>query len=264
MILSSVRRLAGTTAALLLSTSALVAQKGPGWTPADSAALPQVAGISIQLGGIGVNADAFNTQLAFQGRGLLRKTMPTLGVESWVRWNRIMLMAGSHTYVPQKARATNYTTEQSGTYGQLDLGVPVIITRTTLVYPLVGIARSTNNVTLRRNGGFDFDTSFRDISSSGGRNVDITARQFQAHVGAGVDHVFWLPWPNLLMTLGLRGGYMSTIGDPTWTSGPEDVRRAPELGLKGAYARLTIGGVLGKKRYAIAPMVGSLLSHIGN
>lgn len=261
MIRTSVRRLAGAASLLLAAVPALRAQAN--WRPEDEKALPQKAGISIQLGGIGVNADAFNQQLAFQGRGQLRKTIPTLGVESWVRWNHVMLLAANHTYVAQKARATNYTTEQSGSYGQLDLGIPVVITRTTLVYPLAGIARSTNNVTLRRNGGFDFDTSFRDIPSNGGRNVDITARQFQAHVGAGVDHVFWLPWPNLLMTIGLRGGYMSTIGSPTWRSGSEEVRRAPDLGLKGGYVRLTIGGVLGKRRYVIAPMVGAIAPYLG-
>ncbi|MCC7052468.1 MAG: hypothetical protein IT355_04320 [Gemmatimonadaceae bacterium] len=263
MIPAFVRRLAAPGLALAVSAASLVAQASGPIISVDTTPLPPVAGISIQLGAIGANTDAFNTQLALQGRGQLRKTIPTLGVESWVRWNRIMLMAGSHTYVPQKARATNYTTEQTGSFGQVDIGIPVILARTTLVYPLVGIARSANTVTLRRNGGFNFDTSFRDISSVGGRNVEITARQYQAHVGAGLDHVFWLPWPNMLMSIGLRGGYMTSIGDPTWRSGPEKVTGAPELGLKGAYARLTIGGVLGKRRYAIAPMIGSLLPHIG-
>jgi hypothetical protein len=82
-------------------------------------------------------------------------------------------------------------------------------------------------------------------------------------VGLGVDRVFQPQWPNLLMTFGLRAGYMTPLGDTKWRSGPENVVGAPELGLKGAYVRLTLGGVLGKRRYAAVPMIGSILPYIG-
>ena len=230
---------------------------------ADTAVLPPVAGISIQGGQIGFGSKVFNEQLNLQGRGLLKKNNITLGVESWVRWSRLMLLAGSHTYVPVRAAATNYTTETSGAYGTLDVGLPIILAKRTLIYPLAGVGLSTTSVVLRRNGAVDFVTNFRDITSVGGRNVDITARQYQGHVGVGLDRVFNARWPNLLMLVGLRAGYMARIGDTKWRSGPEDVIGAPELGLKGAYARLTIGGVIGKRRYVAVPMVGALLPYIG-
>jgi hypothetical protein len=56
---------------------------------------------------------------------------------------------------------------------------------------------------------------------------------------------------------------MAPLGDTKWRSGPEAVIGAPELGLKGAYVRLTIGGILGKRRYVAVPMIGSLLPYIG-
>lgn len=254
------RHSVATALALVATSAALGAQKA---APADTAGLPPVAGISIQGGQIGLGSDAFNTQLALQGRGLLKKNTITLGVESWVRWNRVMLLAGSHTYLPVRAAATNYTTETEGAYGTIDLGIPVVLAKKTLIYPLAGVGLSTTTVTLRRNGAVDFVTNFRDISSIGGRNIDITGRQYQAHVGVGLDRIFSARWPNLLMSIGLRAGYMTRIGDTKWRSGPEDVIGAPELGLKGGYARLTIGGVLGKRRYVAVPMVGSLLPYIG-
>jgi hypothetical protein len=229
----------------------------------DTSVLPPVAGISIQGGQMGLGSKSFNDQLALQGRGLLKKNIITLGVESWVRWNRVMLLAGSHTYVPVRAAATNYTTETSGAYGTLDLGFPIVLAKKTLIYPLAGVGLSTTTVVLRRNGAVDFVTNFRDISSIGGRNIDITARQYQGHVGVGLDRVFNAPWPNLLMLFGLRAGYMTPLGNTKWRSGPEDVIGAPELGLKGAYVRLTIGGVIGKRRYVAVPMVGALLPYIG-
>jgi hypothetical protein len=229
----------------------------------DTAPLPAIAGISIQGGSIGLGSTDFNNAIRPQGRGLLKKNTVTLGVESWVRWNRVMLLAGSHTYIPVRAPATNYTTETSGAYGTIDLGIPVILARKTLVYPMAGIGLSNTTVTLRRNGAVQFDTNFRNISSVQGRNIDITARRYQAHVGVGADQIFRPQWPNLLMSIGLRAGYMAPIGDAKWRSGPEDVRGAPELGLEGAYVRLTIGGVLGKRRYAAVPMIGSLLPYIG-
>jgi hypothetical protein len=260
MIARHIRHLFGTTVALLATTATLGAQTS---ASADTSVLPPVAGISIQVGQIGLGSTAFNQQLALQGRGLLKKNTITLGVESWMRWDRIMLLAGSHTYLPVRAAATNYTTETSGAYGTLDVGVPIVLARKTLIYPLAGLGLSTTTVTLRRNGAVDFVTNFRDISSIGGRNIDITARRYQAHVGMGLDRVFQPQWPNLLMTVGLRAGYVSPLGDTKWRSGPEDVVGAPELGLKGAYVRLTLGGVLGKRRYAAVPMIGSLLPYIG-
>lgn len=230
---------------------------------ADTSVLPPVAGISIQVGQIGLGSGAFNTELASQGRGQLKKNMITLGVESWVRWNRVMLLAGSHTYVPVRAAATNFTTETEGAYGTIDLGIPVILARKTLVYPLVGVGLSNTTVTLRRNGPVAFIPNFRDIPSTGGRNIDITARSYQGHVGLGIDQIFQPRWPDLLMSVGLRAGYMTRLGDTKWRSGPEAVTGAPDLGLKGAYVRLTIGGVLGKRRYVAVPMVGSLLPYIG-
>ncbi len=249
----------GIALALTASTSTLGAQKDL----ADTSVLPPVAGISIQGGQIGLGSAAFNTELARQGRGQLKKSAITLGVESWVRWNRVMLLAGSHTYVPVRAAATNFTTETDGAYGTLDLGIPVVIARKTLVYPMVGVGLSNTNVTLRRNGPVDFNTGFRDIPSTGGRNIDITARSYQGHVGVGIDRIFQPTWPGLLLSLGLRAGYMTRLGDTKWRSGPEDVTGAPELGLKGAYVRLTLGGVLGKRRYAAVPIIGSLLPYIG-
>jgi hypothetical protein len=260
MIARQIRQVLGMTLAIVATTAMLGAQTS---ASADTSVLPPVAGISIQGGQIGFGSSAFNQQLAQQGRGLLKKNMITLGVESWMRWDRVMVLAGSHTYLPVRAAATNYTTETSGAYGTIDIGIPVILARKTLIYPLAGIGLSTSTVVLRRNGAVNFVTNFRDISSVGGRNIDITARRYQSHVGIGLDQVFQPQWPNLLMTVGLRAGYMSPLGDTKWRSGPEDVAGAPELGLKGAYVRLTLGGVLGKRRYAAVPMIGSLLPYIG-
>ncbi len=254
-----IRRILGSAIALITSTTTLAAQRAE----ADTSVLPPIAGISIQGGQMGLGSTAFNQQLALQGRGQLKKSVFTLGVESWMRWDHIMLLAGSHTYVPVRAAATNYTTETSGAHGSLDLGIPIVLAKKTLIYPLAGVGLSNTTVTLRRNGAVNFVTDFRDISSIGGRNVDITARRYQGHVGVGLDRVFQPQWPALLMTFGLRAGCMTPLGDTKWRSGPEDVIGAPELGLKGAYVRLTLGGVLGKRRYVAVPMVGALLPYIG-
>ena len=65
------------------------------------------------------------------------------------------------------------------------------------------------------------------------------------------------------MTVGLRGGYVVPLGDTRWRSGRERVTGAPELGAEGAYVRLTVGGVIGKRRYSTVTMIGSLLPFIG-
>ena len=85
-------RLQLTAIAVLAVTAPLAAQK----VSADTSVLPPVAGISIQGGQMGLGSTAFNQQLALQGRGLLKKNTITLGVESWVRWNRVMQIGRAH------------------------------------------------------------------------------------------------------------------------------------------------------------------------
>lgn len=226
-------------------------------------ALPPVAGITVQGGMFQLQSAPFNRELALRGRGLLSRNMISIGVESWMRWNRIMLIANSQTFQPTRAVATNYTTEFDGSMGLLSVGVPVLMAKRTQIYPMAGVGLSSSTVTLRRNGAVDFNPNFRDIPSTGGRNVDITARRFQGHLGLGLDQVFQPAWPKLLMTVGLRGGYVAPLGDTRWRSGRERVTGAPELGAEGAYVRLTFGGVIGKRRYSTVTMIGSLLPFIG-
>ena len=259
MTLSMLRRLMTLTAVAAIVTAPLAAQA----TVADSGPLPPIAGITIQGGTFQLQSAAFNRQLAVQGRGQLKRNMLSLGVESWMRWNRIMLIANSQTFQPTRSPSTNYTTELDGSMGLLSLGVPVVLTRRTLLFSMAGLGLSSSTVTLRRNGPVNFITNFRDIPSNGGRNVDITARRYQGHVGLGLDQVFQPAWPKLLMTVGLRGGYVVPIGDTRWRSGPERVTGAPEFGAEGAYVRLTLGGVIGKRRYSTVTMIGSLLPFIG-
>lgn len=257
-----VRRLTALTALAAVVAAPLAAQRED-ITIDTLRALPPVAGITIQGGTFQLQTDAFNTQLASQGRGLLKKNMLSIGVESWMRWNRFMLIANSQTFQPTRSPATNYTTELDGSMGMISAGVPVILAKRTQVFPMAGVGLSSSTVTLRRNGTVDFNTNFRDIPSNGGRNIDITARRFQGHVGLGIDQVFQPAWPNLLMTFGLRAGYVAPIGDTRWRSGRERVNGAPELGAEGAYVRLTLGGVIGKRRYSTVTMLGTLIPFIG-
>jgi hypothetical protein len=229
----------------------------------DTAALPPRAGISIQGGIAGLQVDDFNAALRSRGRAELEKQAITLGVESWMRWDRVMLLAAGHNFLPRRSFATNYDTEFEGGYGQIDLGIPLLIKRKTLIYPMAGVGLSRSTVTLRRRGDIAFDSSFNGIPANGGRNVDITGSRFQGHVGLGLDQIFQPQWPNLLLSIGLRVGYMAPFGDTNWRTGPWDVSGAPEIGVRGAYARLTLGGVLGKRRYAAVPMIGSIIPYIG-
>ncbi len=260
MNLTRFRLLSSVLAAVGFATVLPAQFSSPNAPAVDTIGLPPTAGMSIQFGASALNSRRFNTQLALQGRGLLLKQVSTVGVETWVRWDHVMLLASSQTYLPVRAGATNYTTETSGQHGSLNIGLPLIIARRTLLYPMAGVGLSSTSVMLRRNGPVDFNDNFRDISSIEGRNIDITARRYQAHIGAGLDHVFKTDL--LYVTLGLRAGYTSPLGDTKWRSGPEDVIGAPELGLKGGYARLAIGGLLIKRRYGIVPMVASLLPFV--
>jgi hypothetical protein len=259
MIVRVTRSLIRSAIALLFGVSIAQAQS----TAGDTAVLPPIAGFSIQGGGMRLDSDAMNAQLASRGRAQLRKTIGSIGVESWMRWNRVMLIANSQTYFPTRSPATNFTTEMSGGVGLLSIGVPIILARTTLIYPTAGVGLSNTTVTLRRNGSFRFDSSFRDIPANGGRNVDISGRRYQANFGLGIDQIFQPSWPDMLMSIGLRAGYAQPFGDTKWKSGTEDVIGAPEIGLRGAYVRLSIGGVLGKRRYASIPMVGALIPYFG-
>jgi hypothetical protein len=259
MTARSVRLMLRTAALAMCSAFAVLAQS----TAGDTAVLPPVAGFTLQGGMLTLDSDAMNAQLTSRGRSRLNRTIGSIGVESWMRWNRVMLIANSQTFMPTRSPATNFATEMSGNTGILSIGIPVVLARTTLIYPTAGLGVSNTTVTLRRIGAVRFDSSFRDIPANGGRNVDISGRRWQANFGLGVDQLFQPSWPDMLLSVGLRAGYAMPLGDTRWRSGPEDVIGAPDIGLRGAYLRLTIGGVLGKRRYASIPMIGAILPYIG-
>lgn len=241
-------------AATLGVTTAAHAQISP---DRESTELPK-GGISVQLGALPIDAGPLNDALAQRGRPGIPSTTPTAGVETWVRWPRLVLAVSSQAYLARRAFATFYDTEFTGGAATVDVGLPVVSSRTVLVYPMLGLGSSRTNVTLRARGDLDFPGVVVDPA----RNTDLTAWRWQGHVGVGAMKVVRPRWWNVLLSLEARAGYVTPIGDTDWRSGPWDVTNAPALGAQGAYVRAGVGLVLAKRGYAVAPAVVSLLPYV--
>lgn len=248
------RRTSFALAALALATNIARAQLSPDRT---SVELPRGA-ISVHAGVMPIDAGALNDAFAARGRPGIPSSTPTAGVETWVRWPRLVLAVSTQAYLARRAFATFYDTEFTGGAATVDVGVPVVSSRTLIVYPMAGFGSSRTNVTLRQRGDLDFPTVVVDPA----RNTDLTAWRWQAHVGLGASKVVAPRWWNVLLSFEGRAGYIAPLGGTDWRSGPWDVSNAPAIGARGFYARAGVGLVLAKRGYAIAPAVVSLLPYV--
>lgn len=251
---AAVRRAPFALAALALAAGSARAQISPDRT---SAELPRGA-ISIHAGVVPIDAGGLNDAFAARGRPGIPSSTPTAGVETWVRWPRLVLAVSSQAFLARRAFATFYDTEFTGGAATVDLGVPLVSSRTLLVYPMAGLGSSRTNVTLRARGDLDFPAVVADPA----RNTDLTAWRWQAHLGVGASKVVAPRWWNVLLSLEGRAGWVAPLGGTDWRSGPWDVANAPAIGARGFYARAGVGLVLAKRGYAIAPAVVSLLPYV--
>jgi hypothetical protein len=240
--------------ALALAAGGARAQISPDRTAPE---LPRGA-IAIHAGTLAIDATGLNDAFSARGRPGIPSSTPTAGVETWVRWPHLVLAVSSQAYLARRAFATFYDTEFSGGAATIDLGLPVVSSRTFLLYPMAGVGSSRTNVTLRARGDLDFGGVVADPA----RNTDLTAWRWQAHLGVGASKVVAPRWWNVLLSLDARAGWTTPIGGTDWRSGPWDVANAPALGARGFYARAGVGLVLAKRGYAIAPAVVSLLPYV--
>ena len=236
------------------SASALGAQL----TPERDDAQPPMSGLSVQLGGVGLDVGRLNDALGAIGRARVPTSVATAGVDAWVRVKGVVLATSAQSYADRRAQATFFDTETAGGSATIDLGVPVLASRRTLLYPMVGVGASRLDVTLRQRG----DASFDAINASPAVDASLTAWRWQGHVGAGLVRVLRPSWWNVQLTLDARAGYVAPLGDTDWQRGRWNVTDAPAVGQRGAYVRLGAGLVLARRTYAIAPMVVSMLPYV--
>lgn len=253
-----VRPLRRSFVAVLVAGGAVVPALGAQLTPERDDAQPPTAGLSVQLGGVGLDVGRLNDALGSLGRGRAPTSVATAGVDAWVRVKGLVFATSAQTYADRRAQATFFDTETTGGSATLDLGVPVVASRTTLLYPMVGVGASRLDLTLRRRGS----TSFDAINSSPSVDAALTAWRWQGHVGAGLVHVIRPSWWNIQLTLDARAGWVAPVGDTDWQRGRWNVTDAPAVGQRGAYVRLGAGLVLARRTYAIAPMVLSMLPYV--
>ncbi len=250
-------RLRRRSLAVALLAATVVPALGAQLTPERDDATPATAGLSVQFGGVGLDVGALNRALGARGRAQVPTTAATVGIDAWVKLKRVILATSAQTYAERRAEAAFFDTEATGGSATLDLGLPVLASRTTLLYPMVGVGASRLDVTLRQRGNAPFET----INAGPAIDGTLTAWRWQGHLGAGLVRVVRPSWWNVQLTLDARAGYVAPFGDTDWQRGRWNVTDAPAVGQRGAYVRLGAGLVLARRTYAIAPMVLSMLPY---
>ncbi|MCU0625743.1 MAG: hypothetical protein MUF21_04530 [Gemmatimonadaceae bacterium] len=240
--------------ALVAGTATLVTAQVTGDTASTEA--PKAA-IGIQFGAVRYDVADLNRALATRGRPGVDATIPVAGIETWVRFDRVILGVTGQSYVQRRTGATFFDTESGGGSASLDVGLAVVKSRSFLLYPSVGLGASRLNVTFRQRG----DVNFPDVIVDPERNTDIAGWNMQGMVGAGLVKVWRPSFWNVMVTLDARGGYVAPLGGTNWSSGRWDVNNAPDVGQRGYYVRAGVGLVMAKRIYALTPAILTLLPY---
>jgi hypothetical protein len=135
----------------------------------------------------------------------------------------------------------DYGTKFSAGYGFFDVGVVAIKSGGFNVYPLLGLGGGgvSLNITQTEIGSFD------DILENPDRSSRLTTWGFLINLGLGIDYLAVLgdnEQGEGGIVIGMRTGYIFSPFDGDWNFEGETLPGGPDLGLTGAYLRLTIGG----------------------
>ena len=136
---------------------------------------------------------------------------------------------------------TEYKVNLSGAYGFFDIGFAVISTPRFHLYPFLGIGGGGYTLQITKNDKPTFDS----VLVNPGLNSNLSSGGFMLQVGVGLD--YFLPVSEREdgvggPVIGLRAGYLLTPIKGDWILQDTEILGGPNLGIKGPYVRLMLGG----------------------
>lgn len=216
------------------------------FSPADGSSSKGEGRGYFMIGGNWLDMDELNSRLKDNGYAEFTDSFLSLGGggHGIVR-ERIVIGGEGHALLGRTENSTigdvDYGTKFSAGYGFFDVGVVAIRARGLDVYPLLGLGGGgvSLDITQSEIGSFD------DILENPNRRAKLSTWGFLINLGLGIDYLAVLGENEEGeggIVIGLRSGYIFSPFDGDWSFKDEILPGGPDLGLTGAYIRLTIGG----------------------
>jgi hypothetical protein len=132
-------------------------------------------------------------------------------------------------------------TRIGGGYGLFTVGYDLLPDDALSVYPLIGIGAGALSVKIHERGAPLFD----DLLENPRRGVEMSRVSFLLMLAVGGDFLVEVPHDGPErggFAVGLRVGYMASLGQRSWSSDVGNVAGGPDLSPAGPFVRIQIGG----------------------
>lgn len=156
--------------------------------------------------------------------------------------NRFIIGGEGHSLLGEKVTSGNYTNSIYIIYGFFNLGYIVYSIKDFRVYPLLGLGVGGMNLKITEKLT---SLSIDDVLDVPTRGVEISTGGFLLDLALGIDYLLKFGGDEKErggMILGLRAGYTLSPFKGGWQMDEIEISGAPEIGIKGPYIRLMIGG----------------------
>jgi hypothetical protein len=192
-----------------------------------------------------LDLDELNERLIAAGFPSMSEDFLSLGGGGWWMGDRFLIGGEGHALLgsDETTSGGGFKTRIEGGYGQLDLGFPVYRGDRLDVAPILGIGGGSVSVDLLERGSPLFD----DVLTDPRTGARLTAEGFNLDLSVAVT---WRLTRSVDddgdeggFAVGLRGGYAYSLGDWEWKLNDDtEVPGGPQLGTRGVYLRLMLGG----------------------
>jgi hypothetical protein len=213
---------------------------------------PVVGAAYLTVGGSGLPLGALDTRLRAAGLPGSPGGARSLGSGAYaVLARRLVVGASGHVLMAGRTEHAGWQTRVGGGYALGEVGIAAVATSRTLLAVTGGLGASRVTAKMRPLAGGRFDS------------VAVTP---QAQPRAGQPHAarprrhHGRPRGALARAADRRRGAArrvdGTAGDSKWRADDAALVGGPNIAPRGAYARLTVGAPLGRRRDALLPALG--------
>jgi hypothetical protein len=236
--------------------SAPVAEIGPPAAAPSAAARGWRVGTAyLTAGGNGLPLGVLDTRLRAAGLPGAPTGAASVGSGAYaVVARRVVVGASGHVLMAGRSEHAGWQTRVGGGYALGELGIAAVATSRTLIAVTGGFGASRVTARIRPLAGGRFDS----VAVAPRRSLELGSHTMLAHAGLMADHaVRWRGGRTVVV--GLRAGWMGDVGDSRWRADDAALSGGPTVAPRGAYARLTVGAPLGRRRDALLPALGPAL-----
>jgi hypothetical protein len=243
---------AGTSAGVARTAAEPSADERHAPPSGDTTRRPFVGAAYLTVGGSGLPLGALDTRLRAAGLPGAPGGARSLGSGAYaVLARRLVVGASGHVLMAGRTEHAGWQTRVGGGYALGEVGIAAVATSRTLLAVMGGLGASRVTAKMRPVAGGRFDS----VAVTPQRSLELGSHTPLAHVGIMADHgVRWRG--RRTVAVGLRAGWMGTAGDSKWRADDAALVGGPNIAPRGAYARLTVGAPLGRRRDALLPALG--------